>query len=89
MELPSGRATDKHPTDAAVIDDLLSAYDNLDFVNSVPVIYCEAVDLLGYLPFHLLTVLQDTCSLVDKLHANFTDLSSCLSTFSIGFETTI
>ena len=83
------RATDKRPVNVAVIDDLLSAFDKLDSADSIPPIYCEAVDLLGLPSLSLAdtkSVLHDTCSLVDKLHTNFTDLSSNLSTFSSSFD---
>ena len=68
------RAPEKRPVNVTVIDDLLSAFDKLDSADSIPAIFCEAVDLLGLPPLSLSdtkSVLHDTCSLVDKLHKKF------------------
>ena len=65
------RDSEKRTALGAVCDDLLLAFDKLDSVAGIPPIYCEAEHLLHIpvlSPNDAASLLQDTTSLVDKLH---------------------
>ena len=76
------RDTGKRPAIGVICDDLLSAFEKLDSVAFIPPIYCEASQLLripSLSPGDTASVLSDTCSLVDRLHKEVSDITASLS----------
>ena len=82
FEYHARRDTGKRPAIGVICDVLLSAFEKLDSVAFIPPIYCEASQLLripSLTPGDSASVLSDTCSLVDRLHKEVSDITASLN----------